>query len=112
MKTPKMLPWLAHKAGLSDSRAEALWAEAVLHASRVAHGLDAVEHNNLAVARLLELIEAEKEMLRVHPAQSAPTSEVHHVAAPTRGRWPYSLIIAMKPRPEDSDAAPSPIPAA
>ena len=75
MKTPKMLPWLAHKAGLSAARAEALWAEAVLHASQVAHGLDAVEHNNLAVSRLLELIEAEKETVRVpSDAERARTS--------------------------------------
>jgi hypothetical protein len=106
MKTPKMLPWLAHKAGLSAARAEALWAEAVLHASHVAHGLDAVEHNNLAVSRLLELIEAEKETLRVHPAQAEPAAVVPKAAAPTRGRWPYSLIVAMKPKSEDSDSDP------
>lgn len=111
MKTPKMLPWLASKAGLSAARGEALWAEAVLHASRVAHELDAVEHNNVAVARLLELIEAEKEALRFHPAQIEAAIPVVKAAAPTRGRWPYSLIVAMKPRPEDSDAVPSPIPA-
>ncbi|MGB0127548.1 MAG: hypothetical protein WBP72_07905 [Rhodocyclaceae bacterium] len=107
MKTPKMLPWLAHKAGLSAARAEALWAEAVLHASLAARGLDPVEHNNVAVARLLELLEAEKEAVRVVPMQSEP-AQVAHKAAPTRGRWPYSLIVAMKPKSEDSVPSPSP----
>lgn len=107
MKTPKMLPWLARKAGLCDERAEALWAEAVLHASSATCGLDHVEYSNVAVARLLALIEAEKELIRAQLAQVNPAVEEQKPVAPTRGRWPYSLIVAMKPPSEA--LAPSPI---
>ncbi len=33
-RPPKMLPWLARQAGISDERAAALWAEALFCASR------------------------------------------------------------------------------
>lgn len=102
MKTPKMLPWLARKAGLSDARAEVLWAQAVTHASLTIRGSDPLEHNNFAVARLLELIETEKEAIAAQQKNGnvAPTEERAEVQS--RGRWPYSLIVAMKPVSEES----------
>lgn len=33
MKTPKVLPWLARKAGLTDEHVERLWNSALRHAS-------------------------------------------------------------------------------
>ena len=33
MKVPKMLPWLARKAGIDETHAEALWAEAIVYAT-------------------------------------------------------------------------------
>jgi hypothetical protein len=57
-KTPKLLPWLARKAGISDRRAEALWQEAARWAAhRAAPGTAA--YFQLAVDRLIERVAAE-----------------------------------------------------
>jgi hypothetical protein len=48
MKTPKVLPWLARKAGLTDEYAELLWSSALRHASlRQPH---LAENQRMAVA--------------------------------------------------------------
>jgi hypothetical protein len=107
MGTPKMLPWLARKAGLSDARAEVLWAQAALHASREARGLDSRQQAGVAVARLLELIEAEKALPNAQSLQATPVVEEQKAVSPVRGRWPYSLIVAMKPVSEDLASSPA-----
>lgn len=57
-KTPKILPWLAKKAGISEARAAALWRDAERWAERrAATGSSA--YFKLAVDRLLELTAAE-----------------------------------------------------
>lgn len=57
-KLPKLLPWLARKAGLSDARAAALWHAAVRHASRRASA-GSSDWCAIAVDRWLELVAAE-----------------------------------------------------
>lgn len=57
-KTPKLLPWLARKAGISDSRAAALWREAERWAERRA-SVGSSTYFKLAVDRLLALAAAE-----------------------------------------------------
>jgi hypothetical protein len=106
MNTPKMLPWLARKAGLTDARAEALWGDALAHASRETRGLDAQQQAGVAVARLLELFAVEKALANAQPVQAEPVVEAPTAAAPLRGRWPYSLIVAMKAPPEELLARP------
>src|SRR5512143_482970 len=78
MTALKMLPWLAHKAGISDERAEELWAEAVRHATDQTGATGGSEHSQAAIDRLHELIEDEK------------------VATRSNARWPYSLIMKLK----------------
>lgn len=57
-KTPKLLPWLARKAGISERRACTLWFEAERWAARRASpGCSA--YYQLAMDRLLELAAAE-----------------------------------------------------
>ena len=57
-KTPKLLPWLAKKAGISERRAAALWHDSARWAAhRAAPGSSA--YFKLAVDRLLELMAAE-----------------------------------------------------
>lgn len=57
-ETPKLLPWLARKAGISDRRARTLWFDAERWAERrAARGSSA--YYKLAVDRLLELVAAE-----------------------------------------------------
>ncbi len=57
-KTPKLLPWLAKKAGITDARATVLWHDAerwaALRAAR-----DSSAYFKLAVDRLLKLVAAE-----------------------------------------------------
>lgn len=58
IRTPKLLPWLAKKAGITERRASTLWHDAERWASnRAATGSSA--YFKLAVDRLLELVAAE-----------------------------------------------------
>jgi len=58
LRTPKLLPWLAKKAGISEHRAAALWLASERWAERrAAPGSSA--YYKLAVDRLLELAAAE-----------------------------------------------------
>jgi len=61
MKVPKMLPWLARKAGVSDARAEQLWTEAVQYATVRTGWVGTSEYWHTAVERLLELLKQERE---------------------------------------------------
>lgn len=70
MKAPKMLPWLARKAGISDSRADALWAEAIVCATERTGWVGTSEYWQVAVDRLLELIEIEKQVRNQSASQS------------------------------------------
>jgi hypothetical protein len=57
-KTPKILPWLARKAGISDARAAEFWRDAEQWAARRAE-TGSSTYFKLAVDRLLELAAAE-----------------------------------------------------
>ena len=57
-KTPKLLPWLAKKAGISDHRATTLWLDAERWAARRAP-FGSSAYYKLAVDRLLELVAGE-----------------------------------------------------
>ena len=83
MTALKMLPWLAHKAGISEERAEDLWVEAVRHATDRTGTVGSSEHSKIAVDRLQELIEAEQ------------------AANQSSARWPYSLIMKLKRQPQE-----------
>jgi hypothetical protein len=58
-KTPKILPWLASKAGITERRAETLWHAAECHASKLTKEYDTPTYWQVAMDRLLELIAAE-----------------------------------------------------
>ena len=57
-KTPKLLPWLAKKAGISERRAAALWREAERWAERRA-ARNSSTYYKLALDRFLERVAAE-----------------------------------------------------
>lgn len=57
-KAPKLLPWLAKKAGITDARAAVLWHDAERWAAQRA-ARDSSAYFKLAVDRLLELVAAE-----------------------------------------------------
>lgn len=64
MQAPKMLPWLARKAGIADSRAEALWEQAVVFATERTIWVDTPDYWNAAVNHLVELMNLESQALR------------------------------------------------
>lgn len=57
-RTPKLLPWLAKKAAISEARATALWREAERWAGHRA-SVGSSAYFKLAVDRLIELVAAE-----------------------------------------------------
>lgn len=59
MKTPKTLPWHARRAGVSDARAEELWAEAIRYATARVGWVGTPEYWRIAIDQLLALLEAE-----------------------------------------------------
>lgn len=59
MKAPKILPWIARKAGISDELALKLWRRAVSEAEYLSGKTDGSEFAGLAVERLLSLVEDE-----------------------------------------------------
>lgn len=60
MKNLMMLPWLAHRSGISDAHAEELWAEAIRYATMKSEWVGTPEFWKVAVDNLLERIDAVK----------------------------------------------------
>ena len=59
-KAPKILPWLAHEAGIDDRRALTLWHAALRHAA-TARAPGTSDYWQAATDELLELIAAESQ---------------------------------------------------
>jgi hypothetical protein len=57
-KSPKLLPWLAKKAGISPHRADILWQDACRYAAHRTE-VDSPAYYKLSIDRLLELVAAE-----------------------------------------------------
>lgn len=59
MRAPKILPWVARKAGISDELALKLWRRAAGEAETLAGSHDGSDFFRLAVERFIDLVEAE-----------------------------------------------------
>ena len=59
MKAPKILPWIASKAGISDALALKLWRRAAGEAEQLTGTAEGSEYWGLAVERFLDLVEEE-----------------------------------------------------
>ncbi len=59
MKAPKILPWIAKKAGISEELALKLWRRAAGEAEHLTGRHDGSEYWGLAVERFLSLVEDE-----------------------------------------------------
>lgn len=64
---PKMLPWLARKARVSDDTVEVMWLEAVRDANNECFEHDSPEYWKSAVDHLLERISAESLIRQAAP---------------------------------------------
>ena len=58
-RTPKILPWLARKAGIAERRTETLWHAAQRYAAAHSGETETSAYWKMAMDRLLELIAAE-----------------------------------------------------
>ena len=66
MKTPKILPWLARRYGVSDARAGKLWMESLRHAAGKTGTEGTSEYWKTALERWVELLQAEADQ-SCHP---------------------------------------------
>lgn len=64
---PKILPWVANKAGIPLARAEVLWNQALRHATRDCAVVESPEYWQAAVDHLLERVAAESLARRAAP---------------------------------------------
>lgn len=63
MKTPKLLPWYARKAGVSLERAEALWHKAVREATLETGWVGNAEYWSSAMDHFIRLLKEERSTL-------------------------------------------------
>lgn len=63
MKTPKLLPWYAHKAGVSIERAEAIWRKAVREATEETGWVGNSEYWGASMSHFQRLLDEEKATL-------------------------------------------------
>ena len=66
MKVPKILPWIAHRAGISDDLALELWRRIGREAEMAIADCDSSDDFDRAIARLLDLAESEGKPSVVH----------------------------------------------
>jgi hypothetical protein len=64
MKAPKILPWIARKAGISDQLALNLWRRAAGESEELTGCCDSSDYYQLAVERFIDLAEEEGEKCR------------------------------------------------
>lgn len=62
MKTPKLLPWLARKAGLTEEYVELLWNSALRHASLRQPQLAANQRMAVAMQEVVARLGCEKNL--------------------------------------------------
>jgi hypothetical protein len=70
MKAPKILPWVAHKTGISEDLALKLWRRAAGEAEEMTGRCDSSDYYRLAVERFIDLSEAEGNSLLVRETPS------------------------------------------
>lgn len=74
MQAPKILPRIAHQAGISEELALKLWRRAASEAERLCGKADGAEYWGLAVDRFLDIVE--QETGRAAPADLTPAANV------------------------------------
>jgi hypothetical protein len=72
MNAPKILPWIARKAGISDELALKLWRRALSEAEYLAGKAEGSEYWNLAIERFLWIVDDEVGGTSAYRPSSAP----------------------------------------
>ncbi|HQO29994.1 MAG TPA: hypothetical protein PKY22_10800, partial [Accumulibacter sp.] len=73
MKAPKILPWIAHKSGISEELALKLWRRAAGEAEVLAGSCTSPDYYRLAMERFIDYAEAEGGHAVVREDASQPT---------------------------------------
>ena len=74
MKAPKILPWIAHKAGIGEELALKLWRRAAGEAEELTGCCNSSDYYRLAVERFIDLSEEEGERCVERDPQAYPPS--------------------------------------
>ncbi len=74
MKVPKILPWIAHRAGISEDLALELWRRAGRETEMSTGDCDSSDYYGRAIARLIDLAESEGKQSIVHGTLGGETS--------------------------------------
>lgn len=82
MKTLKILPWLARRAGITEAHADELWAEAIRRATEETGWVGTPEYWKSAMGHLLELIEDNRTIPREEELKRARPSQARRWSAP------------------------------
>ena len=72
IRTPKILPWLARRAGVPIDRAEALWQDAVRETDRAGIAAESSDYWKATVNRLMAKLAAESQRRRAAPFGFGP----------------------------------------
>ena len=72
MQAPKILPWIAKKAGISDELALKLWRRALSEAEYLTGQSDGAEYWGLTIERFLSIVEDEVGGKPIYSLQPAP----------------------------------------
>ncbi|MEO8011484.1 MAG: hypothetical protein ABI650_07565, partial [Dokdonella sp.] len=59
MKAPKILPWIAHKEGITDQLALNLWRRAAGESEEISGCCNSSDYYRMAVGRFIELADDE-----------------------------------------------------
>jgi hypothetical protein len=73
MRAPKILPWIARRAGISDALALKLWRRAAGEAEQVAGCCDSSAYYGLAIDHFLDLVEEESGVVVERDHLTAPS---------------------------------------
>lgn len=76
MKAPKILPWIAKKAGISEALALKLWRRAAGEAEALTGKTEGSEYWGLAVERFLDLAAEEATLPEASPDNLIPAPRV------------------------------------
>ena len=74
MRAPKLLPWVARKAGINDELALKLWRRAAGESEVLCGNCDSADYYAAAMSRFLDLVEGESETFCREPAAGVRTS--------------------------------------
>ena len=73
MKAPKLLPWIARKAGIDDALALKLWRRAAGESERLTRSSASAEYYAAALSRFIDLVNDESNVACTTPATGTPS---------------------------------------